>query len=143
MTDKQIIIDGVDVADCGHINACDKKMKCVILQDDICEINPYCEGFNCYYKQLKRKEQDCAELKKHVDRLLQTLIKAQSEIVQKNIDETNILLIKENMDLQQQLDQLKAENDELKKAYARTIWRVNAFPTRGNHQTIFPTSGKR
>ena len=63
MTDKQIIIDGVDVADCEHINACDKKMKCVILQDDICETNPYCEGFNCYYKQLKRKEQECEELK--------------------------------------------------------------------------------
>ena len=63
--DKQIIIDGVDVADCEHINACDKKMKCVILQDDVCETNPYCEGFNCYYKQLKRKEQECEELKRY------------------------------------------------------------------------------
>ena len=61
MIDKQIIIDGVDVADCEHINACDKKMKCVILQDDVCETNPYCEGFNCYYKQLKRALIDIRE----------------------------------------------------------------------------------
>ena len=56
--DKQIIIDGVDVSGCEHINTCDNKIKCVILQDDVCETNPYCEDYNCYFKQLKRKEQE-------------------------------------------------------------------------------------
>lgn len=62
MPDKEIIIDGVDVGGCEHINTCDNKIKCVILQDDVCETNPYCEGYNCYFKQLKRKEQECKEL---------------------------------------------------------------------------------
>lgn len=61
---KEIIIDGVDVAECEHINTLGKKIKCVILQDDVCEIDPYCEGCNCYYKQLKRLEQENAELKR-------------------------------------------------------------------------------
>ena len=50
MTDKQIIIDGVDVA------------GCVRLQDDkiSCDLSGECKGWgNCYYKQLKRKEQEC------------------------------------------------------------------------------------
>ena len=63
MTDKEIIIDGVDVSKCGHINTCDNKINCVILQDDVCETNPYCEGYNCYYKQLKRKEKECEKYK--------------------------------------------------------------------------------
>ena len=57
MTDKQIIIDGVDVA------------GCVRLQDDelSCDLGGECKGWeNCYYKQLKRKEQECEELKKEL-----------------------------------------------------------------------------
>ena len=62
MTDKQIIIDGVDVSGCKcfYINASHPELQeC---------INPYCKDLcknnpNCYYKQLKRKEQECEELK--------------------------------------------------------------------------------
>ena len=55
---EEIIIDGVDISECGFTNACDKKMKCIILQDDVYETNPYCEGYNCYYKQLQRLKQE-------------------------------------------------------------------------------------
>lgn len=62
MTDKQIIIDDVDVSGClfhslttmgyAGYNYC-KCFECV------------CECHNdCYYKQLKRKEQECEELNK-------------------------------------------------------------------------------
>ena len=54
MTDKQIIIDGVNVA------------GCIRLQDDeiSCDLGGECKGWeNCYYKQLKRKEQECNKLK--------------------------------------------------------------------------------
>ena len=54
MTDKQIIIDGVDVA------------GCVRLQDDeiSCDLGGECKGWeNCYYKQIKRKEKEYEELK--------------------------------------------------------------------------------
>ena len=62
MTYKQIIIDGVDVSGCKafYINASHPERKeC---------INPFCKNYcknnsNCYYKQLKRKEQECEKLK--------------------------------------------------------------------------------
>lgn len=55
MTDKEIIIDGVDVSECDHLK-----------YDHIgCDIDEtYCLGSDCYFKQLKRKEQECEELKK-------------------------------------------------------------------------------
>ena len=102
MTDKQIIIDGVDVADCEHLNACNKKMKCVILQDDVCEIDPYCEGCNCYYKQLKRKEQECEELKKIIN-----------EAKNSKLDLNSFFAIEATVgEYQLELDQLKAKHKE-------------------------------
>ena len=67
MTDKQIIIDGVDVSGCKYYIA-DNGVQyngCYELtdicecnkEDDFCDDNP-----NCYYKQLARKEQECEEL---------------------------------------------------------------------------------
>ena len=63
MTDKQIIIDGVDVSGCEY---CLKmtKYRCTIQRDVykcLCEENP-----NCHYKQLKRKEQEVEELKEQL-----------------------------------------------------------------------------
>lgn len=66
MTDKEIIIDGVDVSKCIHIdnwkhcNCCNdliktiypKASQCLIEEDLRCEIYS-----NCYYKQLKHQEQ--------------------------------------------------------------------------------------
>ena len=62
MTDE-IIIDGVDVSECEYINCCDKKTKCIILQNDICTDSQYCKGCNCYYKQLKQVEKENEQLK--------------------------------------------------------------------------------
>ena len=65
MTDKQIIIEGVDVSGC----------KCFYINDSHPErkecINPYCKGLckenpNCYYKQLKRAEDQIVDLNKMV-----------------------------------------------------------------------------
>ena len=73
MTDKQIIIDGCDVSGCSLYEdnpkyrmwgTCDC-MRSMVDQsgyDDLAGAE--CKGYNCYYKQLKRKEQECAELKK-------------------------------------------------------------------------------
>lgn len=78
------------------------------------EIKKYCEGLDCgicdekepcIYKianeleeQLKAKEQECEELQSHF----------------KQIDESNKILYQEKCELLQQLDQLKAENEQLK-----------------------------
>lgn len=75
MTDKEIIINDVDVSKCIHIdnwkhcNCCNdliktiypKASQCLIEEDLRCEIYP-----NCYFKQLKRKEQECEELQEKI-----------------------------------------------------------------------------
>lgn len=56
MEEKKIIIDGVDVAGCIQF-----------VEDDncCCDLGGDCEGWdNCYYKQLKRLEQENEELKR-------------------------------------------------------------------------------
>ena len=77
MTDKQIIIDGVDVSGCEciiedyqrannfegkyeHIkNVCELGERGAEYYNLFCKYNP-----NCYFKQLKRKEQECEEFKR-------------------------------------------------------------------------------
>lgn len=64
MTDKQIIIDGVDVKDCYYYNN-GKCLGCYALNKKNC-ISTYgiCKEIDdCHCKQLKRKEQECEELK--------------------------------------------------------------------------------
>ena len=59
MTDKQIIIDGCNVSGCKwftHNQLCECAIK--PADDFHCHANP-----NCYYKQLKLKEQECERLK--------------------------------------------------------------------------------
>ena len=58
MTDKEIII---------NVDRCKYRDKytnfCLAEKDDIGETYTICTGTDCYYKQSKRKEQECEELK--------------------------------------------------------------------------------
>ena len=61
MTDKQIIIDGIDVSKCIYFQQEDDEYTCgaeecngAIVACRACD--------NCYYKQLKHKEQECERL---------------------------------------------------------------------------------
>lgn len=58
--DKEIIIDGVDVSECYFLNKGITRLLCTCPSeiDEECKYNP-----NCYFKQLKLKEQECEELK--------------------------------------------------------------------------------
>ena len=63
MHDKQIIIDGIDVSGCSYGEIEKDVFKCsceynVRSASMFCKDNP-----NCYYKQLKRKEQECWDLR--------------------------------------------------------------------------------
>ena len=132
MTDKQIIIDDVDVSGCGFIAKEDEyslydrvyKGQCRCSNEEMCKDHP-----NCFYKkalkQLKCKEKECNKLyiqlkadeeyHKEEENTLRKIIK--------NKEERNIELYKENNKLKQtiakmkkshqQLDQLKAENEKL------------------------------
>ena len=108
MTDKQIIIDGVDISKCKQydevFNYCDQSYlgEGGLLKNTKnpkrCECSP-----NCYYKQLKRKEQECEELKEDVERW-------------KSNFNGKVSAIEE---LLHQLDQLKAENEELRRSITK------------------------
>ena len=58
MTDKQIIIDDVDVSGCEYWKGYCRIASLCDYAGHLCEVNP-----NCYYKQLKRKEQECERYK--------------------------------------------------------------------------------
>lgn len=93
MTDKQIIIDDVNVS------------GCVRLQDDeiSCDLGGECKGWeNCYYKQLKRKEQECEALQMSENEAGEIIAELQAY---KDVNE----------DFKTAWKELKAENEELKK----------------------------
>lgn len=70
MTDKPIIIDGVDVSKCNHY--CNKLGYCnsaefLKFDDEPIKTHYYCEEkSNCHYKQLQRKTAECEELKEEL-----------------------------------------------------------------------------
>lgn len=66
---KEIIIDDVNVAECGYF--CEFDKECSICgmgtdgEDTFCK---YCkDNSNCYFKQLKRLEQENEKLKQQID----------------------------------------------------------------------------
>lgn len=61
MTNK-IIIDGIDVSECIHIQNFENVLFVCEETGRKCEVSK-----NCYYKQLKRKEQENEELKKQLE----------------------------------------------------------------------------
>ena len=64
MTDKQIIIDGVDVSGCKKYEH--EIVRCNATLKNMCFCGGRCtdkKNANCYFKQLKRKEQECDKLK--------------------------------------------------------------------------------
>jgi hypothetical protein len=94
MTDKQIIIDGIDVGGCIYY----EDGKC--LNGEMVQCN--CKKVAvCYYKEYKRKEQECEELKR------------QHQGDKGLITSTG----KMNYQLIQEYDKLKTENDELKETF--------------------------
>ena len=104
MTDKQIIIDGVDVSECPYY----------IHKDGSCSSHD-CECVKCvhnvcFYKDYKRKEQECEELKKWLPIVARLEEQFKSHEKAKGIDYKTYA-----EQVFTELGQLKAENDEFKK----------------------------
>ena len=101
MTDKQIIIDGVDVSGCKYYLFREQQPN----GERCCGMGLVdCNGNDCLYKKYKRKEQECErwkDLAEHNGRVCNTRLD--------KIDE----LEHNNNDLLNQLDQLKSENKHL------------------------------
>ena len=130
MSRKPIIINDVDVSGCGYIDH--DSAWC-----ELCMANCAEETNPCYYKRLKRKEQECEWWKRQAelgsdttDRLVKQLeekeqeidycrenlhkqleqLKKKNEILEK--DKANLDVIKETLKVQ--FKQLESENDSLK-----------------------------
>ena len=120
MTDKQIIMDDIDVSECEYhsLNKNDCSL-CSLSNNLICSYKPF-----CYYKQLKRKEQECEGLRYEVGSLendrdiLQDKcdrLKAENEIlkekfeiaIKNNMDKT--LLRLENGDVKEELQEIREQ----------------------------------
>ena len=98
MTDKQII-DGVDVSGCPYY----------IDSDGSCSSHD-CECIKCihnvcFYKDYKAKEQELEELQKIINEAKSSSLDLQSFLVGEAVQN----------EYEQQLDQLKSKNEELKK----------------------------
>lgn len=64
MTDKRIIIDGIDVSGCEWIREVGLDSEYICNCNSPNKTSGYCKyNPNCCYKQLKRKEQECEKLK--------------------------------------------------------------------------------
>ena len=60
MINKQIIIDNIDVSECEFYGETMKTHNCTLHYECL----QSCKGTDCYYKNWKRKEQECEDLKK-------------------------------------------------------------------------------
>ena len=75
MMDKEIIIDGVNVAGCIYFQQEDDEYTCGAEECNGAVVG--CRACdNCYYKQLKRKEQEIAKLKAENERLNRYMVEA-------------------------------------------------------------------
>lgn len=101
MTDKQIIIGDVDVSWCKYWKGYCRIASLCDYPGHLCEVTP-----NCYYKQLKRKEQECEELNEYSVSFARKCQKLELDVC---------YLKDKNYNLQRRLDQLKAEKEEIKK----------------------------
>ena len=104
--DKEIYIDGVNVAECGYFE-CDT--KCMIYGYGLSGNDTFCreckDNPNCYYKQLKRLEQERDRLDKLSDELHDRCI-----TLARRYQEARDVC----KDLKEERDDLKQENKELK-----------------------------
>ena len=100
MTDKQVIIDGVDVSECEYYNKDDKTCREVNgnYDTDICEFNK-CENSNCYYKQLQREKQNSQEA---IDTSIKEFNRA---------EELKTLLLRKEQECEELKEELQAQRD--------------------------------
>ena len=123
MTDKQIIIDGVDIKDCkrriGKDNYCRYYKR-------LCSENNY----NCIWKKYLRKEQECEELKEELQAQRDFTAHEQKLIYCVAYDETcktgndckqEKCIFKDNIKLKQTLADIKEICNEYQKEYMLNI----------------------
>ena len=98
MTDKeQMVIDGVDVSGCEYLQykGCEFA-QCLIK---MASFDLKCENYNCYFKQLARKTQECEELKAYAQRQENQREEYYKEYLKKDKALEEIKKLKKELDL--------------------------------------------
>ena len=118
MTDKKIIIDGIDVTGCEWISEVGLDSEYICNCNSPNKTSGYCKyNPNCCYKQLKRKEQECERLEEERNEYFE-LMAIRTEVLAKIANKLGMNTgIIENKELFCKIDQLKAENEELKRQH--------------------------
>ena len=135
MTDKQIIIDGVDVSGCKYVNTQHPKL-------DWSNCGHICKDTECKYKRLWwkkqyiRKEQECVELKKQYNCYACGTCNGKEDYI--NLERHHIGLRKSFDELHKQLDQLKADREAALKQleFVRTLNTVKEAEIRKLSKTL-------
>ena len=113
MTDKQIIIDGYNL----------EYIKELLYNGQRSAIST--KTFEAIIEELKRKEQECEELKEGYSELTDIVSPYMDDFTGYNEELGGFDIVLCVKELMEQLDQLKAENDELKKNYFTVIQQRN------------------
>ena len=114
MTDKQIIIDGTKCKYAHFDGGNTQRLLCAI---DDCFCDCYREN-DCYYKQLKAKEQECEELKKGYAELTETVSLYMDDFTGYNEELGGFDIVLCVKELMEQLEAYKMEADEGKEINA-------------------------
>ena len=146
MTDKEIIIDGVDVSRCSNYDH-DSYFEC---KDGCC----HCDEIpNCYFKQLKHKEQECEELHNRTASIIYNLtggrlsystytlegcedayrdqLSIDVERATKELEEENEILKSENFTFEELIKTQEELIDNYKQALERIKKVISDFPSEG------------
>lgn len=108
MTDKEVIIDGVNVAGCEFYDK-SSKWSCKMYIDQYGDADCACDEYgmnNCYYKQLQRKEQELNEIKKYLGISNKTIMQRLEEL-QEFRDKDKMDLFDYKQALEEILDYIK------------------------------------
>ena len=124
MTDKQIIIDGVDVSGCDFLAKEDDycsysgityayKGQCMCSDEEMCKEHPKC-FYKKVLKQAKAKEQECERLKVNSEEQSYRYAELDADYIclQDKVGKLERAILRRN----DELDQLKAENETKQKA---------------------------
>lgn len=127
MTDKQIIIDGVDVRGCIYLKKNNRMPMCRACNSGVG--SPYC-GYHkdCYYKQLKHKEQEYEILNIEIEeneKLKQTL-KEIKEIVRQEIDSKEFMLVQ---------CMLNGNVDDKNKVLKQILQKISKYEVKNDNRT--------
>ena len=114
---EEKIIDGVKVEECSYYNKDNTPYCCEVWDNE-------CEAQNCYYKQLKRLEEENEKIKKQYNCYACGNCKGTEDYINlekhhKGLRKQFDILVKRNNELSLRIEQLEQENEELKQKYEK------------------------